>query len=212
LFHTTNGGSTWVEIASPFHDPYDVYTGIASVPSGGIWLCGPHGVVSHFGVASTSTTSVCSGDGSGTVCPCGNNGVAGAGCANSVFTAGASLSSSGYASASTGGDSLVLTAANLSGPGLFFQGTSLFVGGNGVVFGDGLLCAGGAMTRLSVVFPAGGSASYPNGSTPTAIHVAGAPIVPGDVRHYQCWYRDAASFCTASTFNLTQALTVTWGP
>ena len=107
---------------------------------------------------------------------------------------------------------LVLTASNLSGPGLFFQGTSLFGGGSGVTFGDGLLCAGGAITRLGVVFPTGGSASYPGGSTPTPLHVAGAPIAAGDVRSYQCWYRDAAVLCTPSTFGLTQALTVTWAP
>jgi hypothetical protein len=104
----------------------------------------------------------------------------------------------------------VLTATDVSGPGLFFQGTAS--GGAGVPFGDGLLCLGGAFVRMGVVFPTGSAASYPGGLTPNPIHIAGGPIVSGDVRHYQVWYRDAVPFCTAATFNLTQGLTVTWGP
>jgi hypothetical protein len=34
---------------------------------------------------------------------------------------------------------------------------------------------------------------------------------PG-VRTYQAWYRNAAAFCTASTFNLTNGVQLTWGP
>jgi hypothetical protein len=147
--------------------------------------------------------SFCSGDGSGAACPCANNGVAGKGCANSSFPGGAILSMSGTPGASAGTDTLVLTASDVPGPGLFFQGTGQFAGGAGVPFGDGLLCAGGAITRLGVVFPVGNSASYPGGLTPSPIHIGGA-TASGDVRHYQCWYRDAAVFCTASTFNLTQ--------
>jgi hypothetical protein len=65
---------------------------------------------------------------------------------------------------------------------------------------------------MGIVFPTGSSASYPGGLTPQPIHVAGGPLSAGDVRHYQCWYRDAAVFCTTTTFNLTQGLTLTWSP
>lgn len=34
----------------------------------------------------------------------------------------------------------------------------------------------------------------------------------GAVRYYQGWYRNAAAFCTASTFNLTNGLRVQWIP
>jgi hypothetical protein len=34
----------------------------------------------------------------------------------------------------------------------------------------------------------------------------------GSVRTYQCWYRNAASFCTPSTFNLTNGWQATWAP
>jgi hypothetical protein len=62
------------------------------------------------------------------------------------------------------------------------------------------------------VFAAGNASSYPGGSTPGPISIGGG-CLPGDVRHYQVWYRDSdTSFCTTAVFNLTNALTVTWGP
>jgi hypothetical protein len=158
-----------------------------------------------------SPTSFCLGDGLGTLCPCGNSGSPGNGCANSGFTGGARLSAAGNPGASAGTDTFVLTASDIPGPGLFFQGTAQSAGGFGIVFGDGLLCVGGVLTRMGIVFPTGSAASYPGGLTPNPIHVAGA-TTSGDVRHYQCWYRDAAVYCTSATSNLTQGLTVLWGP
>jgi hypothetical protein len=32
------------------------------------------------------------------------------------------------------------------------------------------------------------------------------------VRNYQAWYRNAAVFCSPSTFNLTNGYQVTWAP
>ncbi len=160
-------------------------------------------------------TPFCSGDGTGTACPCGNSGLAGRGCANFSFAQGAKLTATGVAGASTLNDTLVLTASEIPGPGLFFQGTGTF--GGGLSFGDGLLCAGGTIVRLGVVFPTGTSASFPGGLTPAPVHIAGGTIA-GDVRNYQVWYRDSGetspgiSFCTPSTFNLTEGLTITWGP
>jgi len=165
-----------------------------------------------LGNVTTPSTSFCFGDGTGTACPCGNSGASGSGCANSAFVSGANLAASGYASATNALDTLVLTASNIPGPGLFFQGTLPFAGGLGITFGDGLLCAGGTIQRLGVVFPTGSSASYPGGLTPSPIHIAGATAA-GDVRQYQCWYRDSdVGFCSSSTFNLTQGVTLTWSP
>jgi hypothetical protein len=113
--------------------------------------------------------------------------------------------------ASISADTTALIASNITGPGLFFQGTSLYGAGSGIPFGDGILCAGGAILRLGVVFPIAGTASYPGGPTPNPLHIAGAVGSPG-LRYYQCWYRDAASFCTPQTFNLTQAVSTTWIP
>jgi hypothetical protein len=157
----------------------------------------------------TPTTSFCTGDSVGTTClGCGNNGAAGRGCANSSFANGAKLAASGLASVAN--DTLVLTATEIPGPGLFFQASGVL--GAPLTFGDGMLCAAVGIIRLGVVFPTAGSASYPGGTTPNPVSVGGAPIVAGDIRHYQCWYRDAAPFCTADTFNLTQGVTLSWAP
>lgn len=160
-----------------------------------------------FSVGSTSSSAFCLGDGTGTPCPCGNTGAAGHGCANSAFPQGGHLTSFGNASVSA--DTLVLSANNIPGPGLFFQANGTI---GPFVFGDGLFCAAIGIIRLGVVFPTAGVAAYPGGLTPAPISIAGAPINPADIKHYQCWYRDSITFCTPSTFNLTQGLTLTWGP
>lgn len=187
-------------------------------PNGTFWWSRGAHMYFHLGesramaLATASGWSVgtpfCFGDGSGTACPCGNTSANGSGCANSTGM-GARLVGTGEPLVSA--DTLLLTASDLPGPGLFFQGTAQQASGAGSALGDGLLCAGGSITRMGVVFPTGNSASYPGGLTPTPIHIAGAPIAAGDVRHYQCWYRDSASFCTSETNNLTPGLTITWG-
>jgi hypothetical protein len=37
-------------------------------------------------------------------------------------------------------------------------------------------------------------------------------VTGAGTREYQVWYRNAASFCTASTFNLTNGLQLNWAP
>lgn len=155
-------------------------------------------------------TPFCFGDGTGTPCPCGNNGGPRRGCANSTpANQGAQLSGAGVASIAA--DTVVLTASGVTGPGLFFQGNGQFNGGPGMAFGDGLQCAGGTIVRIAVVFPVGNVATYPNVTTPTPVHTAGLIAAPG-VFTYQCWYRDAQPFCSASNFNLTQGLSILWAP
>ncbi|MBL8860199.1 MAG: hypothetical protein JNL28_16945 [Planctomycetes bacterium] len=173
--------------------------------------------VLKIALPSTPTTSFCEGDAVGTTClGCGNNGAPGKGCANFAFVGGGQLAASGIAGASAGTDTLVLTATDITGPGLFFQADG--VAGSPVTFGDGMLCATIGIIRMGVVFPSGGGvASYPGGLTPNPIHIAGGALA-GQTKHYQCWYRDAGetspgvSFCTPSTFNLTQGVSLTWGP
>jgi len=151
----------------------------------------------------------CFGDGSGTACPCGNNGAPGNGCASSVNPAGGNLATSGSPSVSS--DTLVLTATGLpTGACLYFQGTTQLGGGAGVAFGDGLRCTGGTVVRLGTKQNPGGTSSYPVAGDPP-IHIKGNDVA-GDVRDYQCWYRNAAVFCTPSTFNLTNGVQVTWAP
>jgi hypothetical protein len=161
------------------------------------------------GLPPTPATPFCLGDGTGAACPCGNTGAIGHGCGSSAFVSGAILSAVGVAGASPATDSLVLTATNVPGPGLFFQSNAL--AGSPVNFGDGHLCAAIGIIRLGVVFPTAGAASYPGGLTPAPIHAAGLAI-SGDTKHYQCWYRSVPGLCSANNYDLTQGLSIAWGP
>jgi hypothetical protein len=122
---------------------------------------------------------------------------------------GANIASAG--TASVAGDTLVLQGTGMpSSSALYFQGTAQAGAGAGAVFGDGKRCAGGTVIRLGTKTNVGGSSAYPEVGNPS-IHVKGS-CSAGDVRDYQCWYRNAAVFCTVSTFNLTNGLEVTWVP
>jgi hypothetical protein len=91
---------------------------------------------------------------------------------------------------------------------LYFQGTIQQNGGNGVAFGDGKRCAGGVVIRLGTKTNVGGASTYPEVGNPS-VSVKGAVTSPG-TRTYQAWYRNAAAFCTPSTFNLTNGIEITW--
>ncbi len=152
--------------------------------------------------------SACSGDGSATACPCGNTGASGRGCANSIDAGGADLTATGVASIAA--DTLVLHGAHMpNSSALYFQGTTIAGSGSGAVFGDGLRCAGGAVVRLGTKSNVAGVSQYPEGAD-ASVSVRGG-VAPGNQRVYQVWYRNAASFCTSDTFNLTNGLVVNWG-
>jgi hypothetical protein len=155
----------------------------------------------------------CSGDGSGTPCPCGNAGVAGRGCENSFATGGALLRMTFGGLASVAHDTVELSASGLpaSTSVLYFQGTTRVNGGLGSVFGDGLRCAGGAVVRLATKVASSGSSSYPQPGDPL-VSVRGMIPAAGGTRTYQLWYRNAAAFCSADTFNLSNGLELSWGP
>jgi hypothetical protein len=157
-----------------------------------------------------SGTAICAGDGSGAACPCGNQSPPGgsAGCLNSSGLAGTLR---GTGSATIANDQLVLVGTGLqNSSALYFQGTSAVSAGAGVPFGDGLRCVGGSVRRLGVKVASNNGSQYP-GPGDDPVSVRGAVTAPGQ-RIYQVWYRDAASFCTTGTFNLTNALSVNWRP
>lgn len=153
----------------------------------------------------TPFTSYCFGDGSGTLCPCANTGAAGAGCANSA-TSGGLLVAEGTASALA--DDLAFSASDLPAgkPSLLFFGTQQAGAGAGVLLGDGLLCAGGAIQRLDVrtSSPAGTVAWGPG-------LVATYGFAADDRRDFQVWYRDPAGPCNLGN-NLTNGVEVIFGP
>jgi hypothetical protein len=179
----------------------------------GLWKTGsPSSIATSVeGPGGTSSSfAFCAGDGSGTACPCGNLSPLGAnlGCANSIGS-GAALVATGTASISA--DTFVLHGSGMPDSAvLYFQGTTQVASGAGATFGDGLRCAGGTTTRFGLRINGGGSSQFPSGLDP-AVHVKGFDNA-GDVRTYQCWYRNAAAFCTPSTFNLSNGWQATWTP
>jgi hypothetical protein len=183
--------STWTTLGAS--GDFDIYAGQYFPPPNG-----------------PTPESYCFGDGSATACPCAS-GSYGNGCPNSVDASGANLTSTGFHIAIA--DSLTLTASGMPATAscLFFQGTTPANSGAGVAFGDGLRCVGGAVTRLAHKTAQGGVASYPEQGD-LQITVKGGIGQPGGLRYYQAWYRNAAAFCTASTFNLTNGLAVVWLP
>ncbi|MBL8860711.1 MAG: hypothetical protein JNK02_01765 [Planctomycetes bacterium] len=177
----------------------------------GLWRSGsPAGMTVPVEVPGVATSfAYCFGDGSGTACPCGNSGAAGNGCANSLNANGGNLAATG--SSSITADSFVLQGSGMpNSSALYFQGTTQSSGGAGTAFGDGKRCAAGSVIRLGTKNNAGGASVYPaGGDQPVSIRGANAA---GNVRTYQVWYRNAASFCTADTFNLTNGYQTTWTP
>jgi Tol biopolymer transport system component len=165
-------------------------------------------------------TSICDpGVGSVIPCPCGNPPAGTArGCDNSSATGGASLSASGVAYLST--DSLVFTTTG-ERPTAFsivMQGNALLA--NGVVYGQGVRCAGGATKRLFTKHAIAGSITAPDfgaGDPTVSVQSAakGDVIQPAQSRWYLVFYRDPVVLggCSAtSTFNATQTGQVTWWP
>jgi hypothetical protein len=163
-----------------------------------------------LGVPATCCQPYCLGDGTGTACPCGNSSPSGtpAGCLSSMGVGG-KLLATGQASLSS--DSLVLSGSDMpNSSALYFQGTARTNGGAGSAFGDGLRCASGAIVRLGLKVNSAGGSQYPSAGD-TSVSVRGQVASPG-IRDYQVWFRNAAPFCTPSTFNLTNGFEVTWTP
>ena len=145
-------------------------------------------------------TAYCFGDGTGPVCPCGNNSSEESGCVNSSGL-GAILSADG--DATVGADSLVLRIeqAPAATPGLFFSAPNP---SGGSLFGDGELCVSGPILRLQVAFTDAAGSAASTASLSTIEGLAG-----GELRHYQYWYRDVAGPCSQG-FNTSNGLAIQW--
>jgi hypothetical protein len=159
-------------------------------------------------------SSYCFGDATGAACPCGNSGDPGHGCLSSFgLFGGGLLSASGTPSVIA--DSLCLQASSLppTTAGLFFQGDQRVNNGLGRFFGDGLRCAGGSVIRLGARLASAGTIRLGACVVGDPSISSFEPILAGAVRYYQVWYRNAdPTFCTPSLFNLTNGLSVAWGP
>jgi hypothetical protein len=208
----SGSAASWVDLQAFLPSGYasSVATGIWTDASGTTYISGYSSGGAVLWVSSMNGSVLCSGDGSGTACPCGNNAAPGAntGCLSSLGVGG-KLIAAGVPSVSA--DTLALLGTQMPNTSmLFFQGTAQVNGGLGSAFGDGLRCAGGTVTRLGTKSGVGGAGHYPVAGDAT-ISVKGVDA-PGNVRIYQCWYRNAAAFCQPDTFNLTNAVSVTWTP
>jgi trimeric autotransporter adhesin len=183
-----NGPDLWVGGA---------FTALGSTPSlrmGRIEGCATLGIPLCFGVA----------------CPCANNTppAAQSGCRH-AFGTGGRLVAEGTARITS--DTYVLAGSSMPSTSsvLYFAGTSTINGGAGAVFGDGLRCAGGVVRRLGSTANVGGASMLPNASSPAPLSLLD-PVLPGEQRVYQAWYRNAVLYCTSYTFNLTNAWRVNW--
>lgn len=163
--------------------------------------------VADWKACTDTGVSMCAGDGSGGACPC-SAGSIGHGCANSVSAAGGLLRAVGIADITN--DTAVLLATDMpNSSALYFQGTSDLGGGNGIAFGDGLRCAAGTIVRLATRANSGGTSMFPSAGDPP-VSVRGLVPAGGGTRIYQVWYRNAASYCTSATWNLTNAVRIVW--
>lgn len=178
------------------------------------YFCAPHFSIGMTGVVHVAEpppgTSLCSGDGTGTACPCGNTPPPGVvGCLNSSFLAGRLR---GIGTASLAADTLRLSFSGApEGASVrFFQGASVEANGAGVVFGDGLRCAGRPLVRLGTASVSFGWARYPDPTVPQMpVSVAGL-VPPGSTRLYQAWYFDSPGACGAPTSNWSNAVRIVW--
>jgi hypothetical protein len=153
--------------------------------------------------------SFCAGDGSlATPCPCGNSGGIGRGCRHSVVPGGALLVASG-ASAPDAVD-LIVHATPTGTVAVFIQGDATIPAG--VVFGDGVRCAGGALTRLAARedLDFDGILGFGPGFGDAQVSVAGA-VVAGNTYAYQTYYRNpSVNWCPPAMFNVSNGITIAW--
>lgn len=152
-----------------------------------------------------SGTPYCFGDSTGTACPCGNEGAAGAGCVNSSGE-GAVLAATGSILVSD--DDLVFHGSGLpkSTVALLLEGSGQAVGGQGLPFGDGLLCVGGTVVRMQ------GKLTSPVGTIDYGPGLAASGGWDGgETWNFQVWYRDIPGVC-GSGYNLSSAYQVSFLP
>ena len=153
-------------------------------------------------------------------CPCSNPPAGGGlGCNN--FGAGpaqsGTLNATGSASLSSDSIHLVASGCNNTSLNVFFTGSGA-LHPTGLVHGAGVRCVTTALKRLYTGSASGGAITRPGMADPSVSArsaALGVPISAGQTRHYFNIYRDpsAAGPCgnTASTVNLTNSGSITWG-
>lgn len=142
----------------------------------------------------------CFGAGEDGWCPCGNDGAASRGCANSVTNAGARFRTGGAPEIGRWMD-LYMEGLPPNAPCVLFQGSTNVAW----PMNDGLLCLGPPYRRLaSFTADAGGALEV----SVVLSSLTGA--VPGDVEHFQVWYADGGASLCGTGSNLTNATRLDW--
>ncbi len=163
------------------------------------------GSVYTFDVPTELGVAYCFGDGSGNACPCANNGAPGRGCASGASSQGSVLFGVGVPSLTQDSFQLVVVDVQPGQPGVFLGAQNQIQGGSGLLFGDGLRCAGGALIRYPVGIADASGVRFSHGGH-------GAGLTAGATRRYQYWYRNPAGSPCGSGFNLSNGYEVVWLP
>ena len=158
---------------------------------------------------SVEESLFCFGDGTGSACPCGNQGNPGHGCNNGNGTSGGVNLASANLVVETGGlnpgDGTVDLIARGFDPTttptvIPIRATTTNNDGLGSFLADGLICIGRPVVRLKTRQAIGGVFQL------SAVHMAG----PGEY-FYQLVYDDPTrGFCSSETINTSNALSITW--
>jgi hypothetical protein len=177
----------------------------ASAPFGDLGSSNDHGAVTLYSDSIQPGVVFCSGDGSAAPCPCGNTGPLDHGCANGDGT-GSHLRATGSASVQSDSLSFIATTLPPGQPALLYTGVNRIQSGQGVSFGDGLRCTGGAVFRLGVRF------ADPAGGAEWGAPFTSSPWSAGTTRHFQAWYRNTPAPACGSGFNLSNGYTIVFTP
>jgi hypothetical protein len=159
----------------------------------------------------------CFGDGTSGPCPCANlSGPSAGGCLNSLGSPGVLEGLGMGALPSVSADISGVNRITLLGTGMPNAGSCVYFQGSPAIpslFGDGIRCVNNPFqvqlgTRMNVA-----GASFVGGTLGPAISLQGflsTPLPAPCTRVYQCWYRNSTTFCTLSTFNMTNGVSITW--
>jgi hypothetical protein len=198
----TTGGdveSLSVDNLSGVTETYFVQVGLRD--PGGLTSCNAYSL-SVSVVPTPYSSPMCSGDGSLSACPCGNESSdVLSGCRNATGV-GARISMSGTNLVASDDAVFHLLQARVGQPALLIQGWNSMR----VQFRDGILCMGNPTDRLEVLMVDGSGAASTTGSVITNGDISG----PGVTRYYQFWYRDPLLSPCGTGSNLSSGLRVNW--
>lgn len=188
--------SPCVDSGSSAHVPFTLFLDI----SGASRIQGTEvdmGVSERSG--STNGRPLCASSIDAAPCPCGNFGMDGSGCSNSVGV-GVLLTATGDPVVAS--DTVVLHASGgpSNRPGMIVQGTAY----SATPLKDGVLCAAGSTDRLEVIF----FDSTGRLQSSSSLAATGQASV-GQTRIYQLWYRNPGGPCATGS-NFSNGIEVDW--